>query len=161
MGFKTGPLSKDVTYNANTPNVLKNTKQAIFNGRVLKNHFIDNNGTIYTVKQNGNVYKRKHTECDYPFFGYDCPVSNKNINIRFHRIICETFYETPIPSGVTENEWKVTPKSIKNLMLSNFWQVNHIDNNPRNYHPSNLEWVSRSENIEKHYQKQLLQKKGK
>jgi hypothetical protein len=107
------------------------------------------------------MYKRKHNDDEYPFFGYLSEELNKTINIRFHRIVCETFHTVPVPLGVTESEWKVTPKSIKKFMLTDYWQVNHIDNDARNYHPSNLEWVPRSVNIKKHYEKQRLMKKRK
>jgi len=69
-----------------------------------------------------------------------------------HRLCCDTWYHRPLPSGVSKSDWKRTPKSVKNCLDGgNYWQVNHIDEDHDNYHPSNLEWMSGEENRRAYY----------
>lgn len=52
----------------------------------------------------------------------------------------------PVPPGITDNEWKRTPRSVKK-MLRHVWQVNHIDHCHTNYRPDNLEWTTAQQNV--------------
>jgi hypothetical protein len=66
-----------------------------------------------------------------------------------HKIVCETFHKFPRPEGITKEHWDITPDPVKQLVHS-LYQVNHIDHNPRNHHPSNLEWVTVKQNAKKY-----------
>ena len=64
--------------------------------------------------------------------------------------------EFPTPPGVTENEWKSTPKSVKKWCRDGY-QVNHINHDTFDYRPENLEWTTATQNVEawkKHYRKE-------
>lgn len=85
--------------------------------------------------------------------------SKKNIKkcIVQHIAVHETLNPNlPIPPGISEKEWKRTPKSVKK-MLRNVWQVNHIDHCHTNSHPSNLEWTTAQQNVEA-YQRHRVKK---
>ena len=60
-------------------------------------------------------------------------INGKGKNIQFSHAVCETFNGSP-PSD-------------------NHNEVDHIDMNPSNNCPENLEWVTREENIQRSYQK--------
>lgn len=53
----------------------------------------------------------------------------------------------PVPPGITDAEWKRTPRSVKK-MLRHVWQVNHIDHCHTNYRPNNLEWTTAQQNVQ-------------
>lgn len=76
----------------------------------------------------------------------------KSLTVHLHQIVAQTFIEYPLPDGVTESEWKRTPKSVKQHFDSHYWEANHIDHNHLNYHPDNLEWVSRGVNVDKYHE---------
>jgi hypothetical protein len=64
-----------------------------------------------------------------------------------HIAVHETLNPTlPVPPGVTQEEWNVTPQSVKK-MLRHVWQVNHIDHCHTNYTPANLEWTTAQQNV--------------
>lgn len=87
-----------------------------------------------------------------------CVVTDENgtrKTIHLHQIVAQTFHAYPIPDGVSEEDWKRTPKSVKSHFDSHYWEANHIDHNHLNFHPSNLEWVSRGLNVEKYHEHRL------
>jgi hypothetical protein len=65
--------------------------------------------------------------------------------VSFHKAACETLKPVPAPVGVTESEWRVTPRTVKRAMHK-VWQVNHKDHNHLNFSPNNLEWVTGIDN---------------
>lgn len=71
--------------------------------------------------------------------------------VHLHQIVAQTFHDYPIPDGVTEKEWKRTPKAVKKHFESQYWEANHIDHDHMNFHPDNLEWVSRGVNVDKYH----------
>ncbi len=79
----------------------------------------------------------------------------KSLTIHLHQIVAQTFLEYPIPDGVTDSEWKRTPKAVKKHFESNYWEANHIDHDHMNYHPDNLEWVSRGVNVDKYHEHRI------
>jgi hypothetical protein len=72
-----------------------------------------------------------------------------------HQIVAQTFHDYPLPDGVTEAEWRRTPASIKKHFDSHYWEANHIDHDHSNFHPNNLEWVSRGTNVDKYHEHRL------
>jgi hypothetical protein len=127
------------------------------NSQEIDNYYLDNDGNLYSTAylrwycRDGMparkirwaiAGKTKYPRCVLRIDGIP-----KNENI--HKIVAETFIEKPLPPGVSKNDWKNTPESVKRC-FDNFWEINHIDHDPTNFHPSNLEWVSRKENINKY-----------
>ena len=115
-----------------------------YHGIVHRSYYIDKDGDFWSEKNNGRIHKMQiNYSVKYPKvkfkYGYE------TITASLHRIVCETFHEIPLPFGVTEEDWKNTPESVKKC-FDHYWEVNHIDHNPENYHPSNLEWVTHTEN---------------
>lgn len=119
-----------------------------YRGVVHDTYFLDKDGDFWSRKNNGRVVKLAiDYNSKYPKVKFRNMYNTLCASL--HRIVCETFHEVPLPNGVTFNEWKRTPKSVKKC-FDQYWEVNHIDHDPMNYHPSNLEWVSRSENVKKY-----------
>ena len=100
-----------------------------FNGR----YFASEDGSVY------NVHMKKHKPHFNPKTGYCQHVlrkDGKQIMCYVHRLIAETFIEKPdYPC-----------------------EVNHIDGNKQNNAASNLEWVTRSENMKHAWEKGLRTK---
>jgi len=73
--------------------------------------------------------------------------TRKARTILVHIAVCDTYNRDsmPIPDGVTEKEWKRTPASVKKQMRFTY-QVNHIDHDQYNFHPSNLEYTTAKQN---------------
>lgn len=91
---------------------------------------VDESGEIYS---DSLILKRRlviaaRTKKQYGHYkacGVKNPIGGKYLSLYEHRIVCETYH--PIDN----------PKDF---------EVNHIDSNKINNHPSNLEWASKSEN---------------
>ena len=80
--------------------------------------------------------------------------SAKTVSV--HIAVMETLNQLPIPEGVSESEWKITPESVKRFCRKG-WFVNHIDHDKCNFIPSNLEWTTAEGNAIA-YQKYRAQK---
>lgn len=85
---------------------------------------------------------------------------NETKRLQAHVAVHETLNpKLPCPPAIPLKDWEVTPSSVKSQMRS-LWQVNHIDHDPENYHPSNLEWTTAQENVNKYQayrRKQLIE----
>lgn len=115
----------------------------VIDGRVLSDYYIDQNGEPWS-KKSGSL------EPLTPNYNQKYPTIKPSVNgvsrtKLLHRIVCESVHPFSTPTGITKKDWDATPNSVKALMRQSF-QVNHIDHNPLNYHPDNLEWSSVKEN---------------
>jgi hypothetical protein len=121
---------------------------AVVGGVVMRDYYVGDNGELYSKKS--GVFKRM-TPChgeNTPYPKTHFSVDGKKINVMAHRVVAETLIPFPVPAGVTKKEWAATPKSVQRVVAQTY-QVNHIDHNKLNYHPSNLEWVTSKENAGK------------
>ena len=131
----------------------------VFRGEVLQDYFLDSDGNIYSTK---GVSLRKLVIGNYrdefnPYPKIGLRINGKSQTINVHRLVCETFHKKPTPEILTEEQWASLRSDVRNIILdyiehADRWQVNHIDHDIKNFHPSNLEWVTASENQQK-YQK--------
>ena len=64
-----------------------------------------------------------------------------------HTLVAHTLFETPIPGGVTEEEWDQTPDSVKKACIDIFI-VNHKNHNKMDHRPCNLELITQAANIQ-------------
>jgi len=116
---------------------------AVHNGITLTDYWVNPvDGTIWSTKRK-NLTQIKGSLDD----GYrttSLSTSEGVLNLYLHRIVACTLIPFKT-SGITKREWKNTPDKIKNIIISQ-WCVNHIDHDRGNYHPSNLEWATFTEN---------------
>jgi len=92
----------------------------------------------------------KNLKVSYPCVGlyskeHFPDLSSHSLTINVHILACETLKPCPRPRGVSEKEWRTTPNTVKKA-CRDLWQVNHIDHDKQNHHPSNLEWTTAKEN---------------
>lgn len=130
----------------------------LYYGEVIPDYYVDPDGYIWSFKKNnvrvlawffnkGKQYPRVSL-CHGP----------RVLKVLVHRVVCETFHEKPLPEGVTEKEWKRTPKSVKK-QFEWYWEAHHKDHVKTNFHPSNLKWLSCKQNNDE-YKKHLLKNKA-
>jgi HNH endonuclease len=158
--------------------ILKYGRTPVFRNEKLKDYIMDTNGLMYKIekydghKLNSNMEVQRYSEINIKRLSTWCNPNSKNkgnhypqvklrmgykdyLTVHLHQIVAETWIPFNIPNGVTEKEWKRTPKSVQNIVKERT-HVNHKDHNKQNFHPSNLEWVSAKENAQKaqeHYKK--------
>lgn len=126
-------------------------KPVTINGVVIPKYWIDAEGNIWSSKNNKMSKLKPVVSGKSPYPSVGLYNNSKIKRIAVHRLVCEAYHKFPVPAGVSKTEWAQTPDSVKKLM-STLYQVNHIDHDHLNFHPSNLEWVTAQENQQK-YQK--------
>lgn len=94
--------------------------------RFWSGYRVDEDGNIYN--KNGTLKKLSKSRKGYPLVGFCFNGISKTYAV--HKIVAKVFHGDPIDSNM---------------------QVDHIDNDPANFHPSNLRYVSASENVKKAY----------
>ena len=122
-------------------------KQAVFRDMILTGYFACEDGYIWSNKRGGLKKLAGATNRKYP--NITLTHEGEKICADVHRIVCETYHKFPVPAGVTRQEWSATPESVKKI-VRNGYQVNHIDHDPKNSRPDNLEWVSARESQKKY-----------
>lgn len=112
----------------------------------------------------GNVFSSKYGnwrplkwkvsgKSKYPQVGIYSNGNAKTISV--HVAVHETLKPSfPPPPGVSAKEWNRTPKSVKNIARE-LYEVNHIDHNVLNFKPSNLEWATANQNVQKYQQHRI------
>lgn len=132
-------------------------KAVVFRGEVVPGYFIDKDGNIYSDKK-GYLYQLSIGGYNDPWNPYPrvgLTIDGKSKTILVHRLVCETYHEKPLPDVLTEKEWNTIDADIRKKLIDHIqhadrYQVNHIDHDHNNYHPSNLEWVTAQENQQKY-----------
>jgi hypothetical protein len=133
---------------------MKRTKPAIFQGQELPDYRVDTDGNIWSSKRgdfrmmNPHVPNQKLAKVKYPSVTLQILSSRRTFKV--HRIVAETLIKIPLPNGFRKSTWKRLNDAERRLIMQ-LMEVNHIDHDATNYHPSNLEWVTRFENLQKSY----------
>jgi hypothetical protein len=123
-------------------------KPLVYQGRKIANYFVDSDGNAWSTKRRESKMISTHVsgKSKYPHINlYD---DGFQITASLHRVVAETLIKRPRPKQFRSEIWKTLNDAEKSLIYQAY-EVNHIDHNVTNYHPSNLEWVSRKVNIEK------------
>ena len=150
-------MAKQQTVDATEPNCFnkQKCKPLIYNGMIFSDYWVDKNGNLWSTKGSEPRKKRYRPNANnYP--RTTVCVDGKRKNVTAHKLVCESYHKFPKPKSVNKKEWDITPDSVKKL-VKKMYQVNHIDHDHLNFHPSNLEWVTGEENSEK-YQEHRLKK---
>jgi len=136
-------------------------KQAIYRGQPLEGYFVLEDGRILSDKQSRGRELRElswrlrgSSNAMYP--AVDLRIHGCNgrgaMTMSVHRLVAETYVpKLTNPPGVCLKVWNDAHESIKIAWskVATEMCVNHIDHDKMNYHPSNLEWVTVRENVEK------------
>lgn len=128
-------------------------KKAIVEGKIAEGYFVCQNGDIWSNKRGSYNKMNTHIGGTTKYPKVNIRINGETKVLYPHRIVCETFHSFPKPESVTKEEWKNTPEAVKKI-VGLAYQVNHIDHNKENHHPSNLEWVTVRQNqikSQKHY----------
>jgi hypothetical protein len=134
---------------------LLDTKKAMYRGKIVPDYYVDNEGYIYSTKRGYYHQMSMNISGNTPYPYVNLVIDGKSTRVAVHTIVCETFHKKPAPNILTKKEWNSIEKDIRDKLISYLthadrFQVNHIDHDHTNHHPSNLEWVSQRENIEKY-----------
>lgn len=121
-------------------------KPAILKGEVMTDYFVDENGDIWSNKT-GKMKKRKPGSGHYPTIRFN--LKGRYVSGNVHRVVAETYVKFKRPADIEKSDWDATPEAVKTYCKL-LHQVNHIDHDRKNYHPSNLEWVSSRVNQRKY-----------
>jgi hypothetical protein len=134
-------------------------KQAIYRGEIVEGYFVLEDGRILSDKQSRGRELRElswtlrgNGDAMYPAVGFVLRPSAPPVRVSVHRIVAETYVpKLNNPPGVSLQVWNDAHESIKIAWskIATEMCVNHIDHDKENFHPSNLEWVTVRENVEK------------
>jgi hypothetical protein len=129
---------------------MKNFRPVVVDFEIIPEYFVSPNGDIWSTK--GKTPRKLRpgntkTQNNYPKVVLCSNGVSKSYYV--HRIVCTAYHKFPKPESVTKEEWNATPESVKKL-VELMYQVNHIDHDHYNHHPSNLEWVTVKENNKKY-----------
>jgi len=129
---------------------MKDFKPVIIDGEVVSDYFVAPDGNIWSTKgKKPRQLKPGNTKTQNNYPKVVISTNGKGRSQLVHKLVCLAYNKFPMPDGVTKEEWKATPDSVKRLVES-MYQVNHIDHDHYNYHPSNLEWVTVKQNSKKY-----------
>jgi hypothetical protein len=123
-------------------------KPLVYNGRRFSDYFIDQDGNAWSTKRGNPKKMPAHVsgKSKYPNIGL-CD-QGQQVTASIHRAVAETLIKRPRPKQFRPEVWKLLNDEEKSLIYQAY-EVNHIDHDVTNHHPSNLEWVPRKTNIEK------------
>jgi hypothetical protein len=129
---------------------MKDFKPVIIDGEVAPDYFVSPDGNIWSTKgKKPRQLKPGNTKTQNNYPKVVILFNGKGRSQLVHKLVCVAYNKFPKPDGVTIEEWKATPESVKRLVES-MYQVNHIDHDHYNHHPSNLEWVTVKQNSKKY-----------
>jgi hypothetical protein len=118
-----------------------------FRGEVVEDYFVDSQGNVWSTKRR-NPEMLTASSSGNKYLAVCIQVNKKSYTIDIHRLVCETWYEKDRPNNIPKQIWDNAHDILKECILESL-EVNHIDHDTSNYHPSNLEWVTRKENNQK------------
>ena len=119
------------------------TSPLIYDGVAYPDYWIDKeSGNIWSTKTRYFKLLTPRTSggCRYPRL----QIESWRKDIMVHKAVAETLLPIPRPETVTQEEWDITPDSVKTILLKGL-QVHHIDGDNMNYRPDNLERKTYSE----------------
>ena len=124
-------------------------KKAVVDDQTVDNYWVDVNGNIWSTKQNNPKKLRSKVSGKNPYPAVMMMINGKAKTVSVHRVVCSTYHRFDRPKEISKKDWDSSSDGIKNLVKS-LCQVNHIDHDHMNFHPSNLEWVTVKQNSQKY-----------
>lgn len=126
-------------------------KPLMYKGQRVQGYWVDEDGNVWSYKRGGgrNAHilpanisgKSKYPNVCFRHEG-------RSVTAAIHRLVAESSIKRPRPKEFRSEIWNILNDREKDLVYQAY-EVNHIDHDVTNYHPLNLEWVSRKTNIKK------------
>jgi hypothetical protein len=136
-------------------------RPVIFRGEIVPDYYVSVDGDIVSGKR-GDLRMLSVSEgCKHnPYPKVGLSINGKSATVMVHRLVCETFHEKPMPEELRGLNWNNIPDKERKIIQefvthADRYQVNHIDHDHNNFHPSNLEWVTVKENQQKYQEHKL------
>jgi hypothetical protein len=147
--------------NMNRINPGFNFRFVMYQGNRVSGYYVNKYGEIYSHKQVGLKKLKIAKGCKHnPYPKVGLSIEGKSKTLMVHRLVCETFHEKPMPEELRGLNWNNIPDKERKILQefvthADRYQVNHIDHDHNNFHPSNLEWVTVKENQQKYQEHKL------
>lgn len=139
--------------------IVKQFRQCTYKGIVYENYYVSRCGMVLGANDRF-LTPNVSGKSTYPKVAigskYDSRQPRKTVPV--HKLVANSWMEVPLPEGVTQEEWDRTPESVKALIETDYWEVDHIDSNPLNFHVDNLRYMSRTANKNVYYAEQRFLK---
>jgi hypothetical protein len=127
-----------------------NVTPAIFHNEVYNDYWVCvDTGDIYSTKGSYGFKKLKPAGTTAVYPKVHLRKERKAKTVRIHRLVGHTLIPmNKKPENMSDTAWEIVKNNQELLeyIYAESMELNHIDENKWNYHPSNLEWVSRSGN---------------
>jgi hypothetical protein len=133
----------------------------IYQGNRISGYYVNKYGEIYSNKKEGFNPLKIAKGCKHnPYPKVGLSIEGKSKTLMVHRLVCETFHKKPMPEDLRGLNWNNIPDKERKILQefvthADRYQVNHIDHDHNNFHPSNLEWVTVKENQQKYQEHKL------
>ena len=137
-------------------------------GKVLPDYYTSKDGRVWSKKRNKFItsweqyYKKYSGEKklslmrvsftipddlyeDHKHRKTSTSINVCKVDISSHRVVAETWMPIDEYPPIPKEDWNKCPESAKQFMRDTAI-IDHKDNNPRNNHVSNLQWVTPKEN---------------
>jgi len=136
--------------------VTEKFRQCVYKGVVYDTHYVSQSGNIWSTIARKFKKSNVSGKSQYPkvIIGRIDSLRQPSKTVPVHKLVANSWMEVPLPEGVTQEEWDRTPESVKALIETDYWEVDHIDTNPLNYHVDNLRFMSRTTNKNVYYAEQ-------
>lgn len=123
-------------------------KPVVYQNKTFTDYAVDEDGNIWSFKrdQPRKIVPNLSGACRYPTVGLR--QDGRPVSATVHRIVAETLIPRRRPKEFRPATWK-SLNDAERALVYQAYEVNHIDHDTTNYHPSNLEWISRRRNLEK------------
>lgn len=121
---------------------------------VMPGYFMNKDGDVFVKNSNGTrmLQTRMSGQQTYPHITIKNQFGKRKSHA-VHRLVAFTLVPFKPPGEIAKDEWEYICKYLPTTkkFIEENTQVNHIDADHENYHPTNLEWLSGKHNHKAYY----------